>query len=101
MKNIKHTREYAEALAIKLFPIIEGTKYIKDDEKQQIERNGCINGYMKAIEETNVAELTQALVKINEKLNQLAPATAEMWLKQELSDLSDVAEKAIEKANKK
>lgn len=59
MKNIKHTQAYAEKLASEF----------KDDDRlkslnilpNSFERSMFIEGYMKAIEETNVTELISAL----------------------------------------
>ena len=62
---MKHTKEYAEKIAKNIYP--DGSYWIGSAETARLydynlaDRTKFIEGYMKAIEETNVAELLQAL----------------------------------------
>ena len=68
MEN-KTTKEYAVNLASDTFPIIEGFANISKDTVQEHKRNGFIEGYMKAIQETNAPELLEALIKAHDILD--------------------------------
>lgn len=85
MENLKHTKEYAEKVAMNnsILPI--------DDELI------WIDGYMKAIEETNVAELLEALIELTKAVIELDKYKYEVHVKDELTEK---CKRAINKANK-
>lgn len=59
MENLKHTKEYAEKLAMNLY-------YISKIENYEV--NGYIAGYTKAIEETAAPEMLEALIEAQKEL---------------------------------
>lgn len=58
---VKHTKEYAEKLAKDIYP--DGSYWLGSSE--------FISGYMKAIEETNVAGLLEALKELVKKIEEI------------------------------
>jgi len=68
MEN-KLTKEYAEKLAIEMLKPNWGHCFMDDKLFQEplffkLEKEGIIEGYLKAIEETNAKELLEALVVV-------------------------------------
>jgi len=66
----KFTREYVEKLAINKYG-----EPLNDNSIRRLE--GFSDGYMKAIEETNVSELLEALVKLSQLVKN---AGHDLWL---------------------
>lgn len=63
----KHTKEYAEKLYLKQLEDFKGV--------------GFTEGYMKAIEETNVSELLEALIKLYNAIDSCIDLTPELLIK--------------------
>lgn len=76
----KHTKEYAEKLALKNYPILDGFENFKNNHYNSIERIAFTSGYMKAIEEIAAPELLQVLIKIQKDLEQniILPSTQKL-----------------------
>jgi hypothetical protein len=66
MENLKHTKEYADELANKTYPSKTTAGY--NDHWSATERRCIAEGYMKAIEETGVSDLLEALIEANKLL---------------------------------
>jgi len=68
----KTSREYAEKLAEEMYPIenysLGDGKSGKIYDENQKQRTAHINGYLKAVEETNVKELREALEELTYEL---------------------------------
>lgn len=86
-KNPKHTKEYAKKLGIEKYPVIEGLQNIRQDIIQEKKRDGFIEGYMKAIEETSAPDLLEALIKADKLLRKRCLDTDREMLDLELKSI--------------
>jgi hypothetical protein len=108
MKNLKHTKEYAELLALEEYNETFNSRDFQIAQKNS--QSGFQRGYMKAIEETAAPEMLEALIGLIKETTTLKQHCIEQgyidWEDESIDGVKDldekleIASKAITKATK-